>query len=166
MLRELHTQDISDVTDIYNHYIENTTHTFAEQKVTPDYLLQQIEASRQKNLPWLVCENAGQIIGYAYAGPWKPRSAYRHTVESSIYLSPEHQGHGVGSELYSELIQRLREQTDSHLILAGITLPNEASVRLHQRLGFEKTAHFKEIGYKFGQWLDVGYWTLTLPRPV
>ncbi|MEP6591257.1 MAG: N-acetyltransferase family protein, partial [Gemmatimonadota bacterium] len=110
-------------------------------------------------LPWLVAEQGGVVVGYAYAGKWKTRHGYRFTVESTVYLDPNHVGHGTGSRLYRALLDALRLQ-GVHSAIGGIGLPNEPSVRLHERLGFEKVAHFHENGIKFGRWIDVGYWQL------
>jgi phosphinothricin acetyltransferase len=112
-------------------------------------------------LPWLVLEEDGVISGYAYAAPWKFRAAYRHCVESSIYLAPSATGRGLGSQLYKALIANLR-QRGLHCVIGGAALPNPASVVLHERLGFEKVAEFRQVGFKFGRWIDVAYWELIL----
>jgi phosphinothricin acetyltransferase len=112
-------------------------------------------------LPWLVFETAAGIAGYAYAAPWKARAAYRHSVESSIYLAPHATGKGLGSALYSELIADLR-RLGMHCVIGGAALPNPASVALHDKLGFIKVADFRQVGFKFGRWIDVSYWELLL----
>jgi phosphinothricin acetyltransferase len=104
-----------------------------------------------------VAEDAGAVIGYAYAAKWNARSAYRHTVETSIYLSHLSVSRGWGTRLYQTLFDMLRNQS-IHVVIGGITLPNPASIALHEKFGIKKVAHFMEVGYKFGQWLDVGYW--------
>jgi L-amino acid N-acyltransferase YncA len=111
--------------------------------------------------PWLVKEEDGIVIGYANTNNWKVRSAYRFSVESTIYLHPDFVGRGLGSKLYASLISRLRDRS-LHTAIGGIALPNESSVALHERLGFQKVAHFKEVGWKFNHWIDVGYWELIL----
>jgi L-amino acid N-acyltransferase YncA len=116
---------------------------------------------RAHALPWIVYCDAGAVVGYAYASQWTSRSAYRHSVESTVYVEKERVGRGVGSALYGELLSRLR-QTSVHAIVGGIALPNEASIRLHERLGFRNIAHFQKIGFKLGRWIDVGYWQLIL----
>jgi phosphinothricin acetyltransferase len=95
-------------------------------------------------------------VGYAYASPWAGRCSYRFSVETTIYLNVKAKGRGIGSELYSELIKKLKA-LNYHVIIGSITLPNEASVALHEKFGFEKVAHYKEIGFKYNRWLDVGY---------
>jgi phosphinothricin acetyltransferase len=101
------------------------------------------------------------MVGYAYAKPWRPRSAYRFSVETTIYIAPGYQRRGVGAALYRDLLAALR-QLDVHAAVGGIALPNDASVALHERLGFKKVGQFVEIGFKLGRWVDVGYWELIL----
>jgi len=111
--------------------------------------------------PWYVWERGGEVAGYAYATPWRVRSAYRFSVETTVYVAPGHARHGIGLQLYTSLIESLRGK-GIQVALGGIAQPNPASVALHERLGFEKVAHFKRVGHKFGQWIDVGYWELQL----
>jgi len=106
--------------------------------------------------PYLVYEEKGDVIGYAYVSRFRDRKAYEHSVEATIYLKNGCGGKGVGFRLYSELLSRI--STKYHVIVAGIALPNEASVRLHEKCGFEKVGHFSEVGRKFGEWIDVGFW--------
>ena len=112
-------------------------------------------------LPWFVWEENGRVLGYAYAGKWKSRCAYRYSVESSIYLAKEATGRGLGTKLYVALIDALRAK-GIHSIIGGIALPNPASVGVSEKLGFQKIGQFKEVGWKFEQWIDVGYWELIL----
>jgi phosphinothricin acetyltransferase len=114
-----------------------------------------------RSLPWLVCEEEKEIIGYAYASKWKGRCSYRFSVESSIYLKKDFIGTGAGTKLYQRLIEELKNK-NLHAVIGGIALPNEKSQRLHEKLGFKKVAHFSEVGFKFGKWIDVGYWELIL----
>ena len=113
------------------------------------------------SLPWIVIEDEGQVVGYAYASRWKSRCAYRYSVETTVYLSAAATGKGFGSLLYEHLIADLRQHS-IHSLIGGIALPNTASVSLHEKFGFEKVAHFKEVGWKFNQWIDVGYWELII----
>jgi phosphinothricin acetyltransferase len=113
------------------------------------------------DLPWLVLEEEGAVIGYACAVRWKSRAAYQHSVESTIYLAPELTGAGRGVALYSTLMEQLAK-LGVHCVLAGIAQPNEASVGLHEKLGFSKVAHLAEVGRKFDRWVDVGYWQRVL----
>lgn len=161
MIRPALPADAEDITRIYNYYILNTVITFEEQVVTSQIVVERIRQVESDSLPWLVFELSEEVIGYAYATRWKERSAYRRSVETTIYLDPAVLGAGYGSQLYNALMSDLR-QRGVHAVIGGIALPNAASVRLHEKLGFHKVAHFKEVGFKFDRWVDVGYWQLTL----
>ena len=160
MIRGVYTEDAEAVCSIYNHYVKNTIFTFEENPVSTEEMKDRI-AEATVSLPWVVWEENGEIKGYAYASKWKTRSAYRFSVESSIYLQPDFIGKGAGRILYETLISELRNLA-LHTVIGGIALPNEGSVALHEQLGFLKVAHFKEVGWKFGRWIDVGYWELLL----
>ncbi len=162
MLRAVSPQDANQLAEIYNYYILNTTVSFEEQPISIQDMEKRIFEKITK-LPWIVYEKESRILGYAYASPWKPRAAYRQSAESSVYLNPDYQGQGIGSMLYQELLQLLKKM-NFHAIMAGIALPNSGSVALHEKFGFEKVAHFKEIGYKFGEYIDVAYWELLISR--
>ena len=152
--------DAAAICEIYNHYVETSVVTFEEKLVTCSEMESRI-AGTSKQFPWLVAQVDQDIVGYAYATAWKPRSAYRHSVETTVYLRNSQKGKGLGFMLYRRLIDELRQQ-NFHCLIAGISLPNEASIRLHEKLGFEKVAHFKQVGRKFERWIDVGYWQLVL----
>jgi L-amino acid N-acyltransferase YncA len=123
-------------------------------------MLQRIRETTQ-SLPWLVWEEDGRLLGFCYASKWKGRCAYRYSAGSTVYLHPASVGKGIGSQLYEALLTELRGR-QIHTVIGGIALPNEASVALHERFGFEKVAHFKEVGRKFDEWIDIGYWQLIL----
>ena len=159
-LRPARVADATALAHIYNHYVRETIVTFEELPVAPDALAARIEEITAA-LPWLVCENEGAVLGYAYASPWRPRAAYRHSVEATVYLDRTATGRGLGTQLYRELIAQLRER-GLHVVIGGVALPNPASVALHEKLGFEKVAHFNEVGFKLGRWIDVAYWQLRL----
>jgi phosphinothricin acetyltransferase len=156
MIRPALASDAQALADIYNPFVLGTTITFEEVAVTPQEMTARIETVLPA-LPWLVIEVQGQVAGYAYATPWKTRSAYRRTVESAIYVAPSHAGQGLGTRLYEALLAELK-QLGVHAVLGGIALPNEASVALHERLGFEKVGQLREVGWKLQRWVDVGYW--------
>ena len=111
----------------------------------------------------MAAELDGVAVGYAYATKWRVRNAYRFSVEKSVYLAPEKAGKGIGTALYEALLTRLRDG-GYHLAIGGIALPNRASVALHEKLGFEQVAQFREVGLKFNQWTDLGYWQLVLAK--
>lgn len=158
MIRDVQEHDIAKICSIYNYYVKNSACTFEEQLVSVSEMSLRIREI-SKVLPWLVFDDGESIVGYAYASKWKSRSGYRYSVESTIYLSEESVGKGYGFELYQALIRRLQSFT-VHSIIGGIALPNPASIALHEKLGFEKVAHFKEVGWKMNRWIDVGYWEL------
>ena len=160
MIRSATAADAQAICSIYNHFILQSTATFEEAAITAHEMAARIAAIVPR-LPFLVAELDGAVAGYAYAAPWKTRSAYRHTVESSVYIAPQLGGMGLGSRLVQALLQDLRER-DVHAVLAGIVLPNGASVGLHEAFGFSQVGQMREVGRKFGQWLDVGYWQLML----
>jgi len=160
MVRSAKLEDASQITDIYNYYILNTTVTFEKTPISSDTMKERIEQTQVK-YPWLVLEEEGMIHGYAYATDWKPRGAYRHSVESTVYLRNGQSGKGYGSKLYRKLIEVL-EQLNVHAVIGGIAQPNEGSIALHEKFGFQKVAHFKEVGFKFDKWVDVAYWQLIL----
>ncbi len=160
MIRSATPADADAICAIYNHYVLHTAVTFEEVAVEAAEMRQRI-AEVQALFPWLVAEDEGRLMGYAYASRWRTRSAYRYSVESTVYLSPEAVGRGWGSRLYRELFAQL-EAAGIHAVMGGITLPNPASVALHEKLGFRKVAHFEAVGWKEGKWLDVGYWQRVL----
>ncbi|TFW16335.1 arsinothricin resistance N-acetyltransferase ArsN1 family B [Duganella callida] len=156
-IREAGAGDAGAIVAIYNHYILTTTITFEESAVTAAEMAQRIADVQAGGLPWLVLERDGAVLGYAYATKWRVRHAYRFSVESSVYLAPDAAGKGRGTALYAALLERLAAG-GYHLVIGGIALPNAASVALHEKMGFEKVAEFREVGYKFERWLNVGYW--------
>jgi len=156
VIRNATKTDSQAICDIYNYYIDNTFITFEEVPVTADIMAQRIEQINAKD-PYLVLTENENILGYAYATEWKSRSAYRFSAETSIYLDHTVAGKGYGRYLYQTLLTKLKD-TALHSVVGGIALPNVASVRLHERLGFVPIGCFKEIGFKHNQWIDVGYW--------
>jgi L-amino acid N-acyltransferase YncA len=160
MLRTCQSLDASQICAIYNHYVRETVVTFEEVPVAEREMAQRI-AEVTERLPWFVWEQGDAIRGYAYATAWKTRSAYRFSVESTVYVSPSFARRGIGTQLYQALIADLRRR-NVHCAVGGIALPNPASVALHENLGFSRIGQFKEIGWKFGRWVDVGYWQLML----
>ncbi|WP_308992620.1 N-acetyltransferase family protein [Mariniflexile litorale] len=159
MIRPVKMKDAQQLVDIYNHYVLNTVVTFDDVPFTVDAFKEKIE-SIYKIYPFYVFEEDNKILGYAYANKWREKPAYKHTVESTVYLHHEAQGKQIGTILYTELLKQLKEQ-DYHVVVGGLTLPNEASVKLHEKFGFTQVSHFKEVGLKFDKWLDVGFWQLT-----
>jgi phosphinothricin acetyltransferase len=160
MLKKVKPEDAGEIAEIYNYYILNSVVTFEETPIDAEEMRSRILAHISK-YPWFVYEIENQIVGYAYAGVWKTRSAYNQTVESSVYLKQSAINQGIGTILYIELIKQLKD-LGIHAVIGGISLPNQASIQLHEKLGFKKIGEFKEVGYKFNKWIDVGYWELIL----
>lgn len=157
-VRRAERRDLGRITEIYSHYIETTSITFDVKPYT--------EAERE---PWFaqfaangrhqlfVAERAGRVIGYAGSMQYRPKQAYETSVEVTIYLAPEERARGFGPRMYDALFAALRGE-DVHRALAGITLPNDPSVRLHERLGFKLVGVYSEVGRKLGRYWDVGWW--------
>ena len=160
MLRPVHPDDASTISEIYNHYVAETAITFEEVPLAVEEMRRRILHVTQ-TLPWLVCEEEGKLLGYSYAARWKERSAYRFTVEATVYLHPASTAKGRGSLLFEALLTELLKR-EIHCVIGGVALPNPASIALLEKFGLRQVAHFKEVGYKFGRWIDVGYWQLLL----
>ena len=146
---------------IYNPYVVATCITFETEPVPTEQMHARIGEALDAGLPWLVATEAEAIRGYAYASRWKGRCAYRYSVETTVYLDRGHTGRGIGRTLYTPLLDRLRA-AGMHAAIGGIALPNDASVALHERLGFANVARFREVGFKQDRWIDGGYWQLLL----
>ena len=157
-IRRAAPHDAPAIAEIYNWYVLNTVITFEVDPVSPAEMARRIEAVLEK-YDWLVQERDGELLGYAYATRFRERAAYRFITESTVYLRNGLQGQGLGRPLYRALIARVFELGYRSLI-GGIALPNDPSVRLHEALGFEQVAHYRRVGFKFEQWIDVGAWQL------
>ena len=149
MIRSATTGDASEIARIYNHYVQHSIITFEESPVAAEAMAERISRVIA-SWPWLVFEQDQGLAGYAYATEWNGRCAYRYSTETSIYLDASACGQGIGSTLYVQLLHRLSE-LKMHTAIGGIALPNDASVALHEKLGFKKIAHFSEVGFKFGR---------------
>jgi len=153
--------DAGAIAAIYNPYISDSTITFETDPVTAAEMEARISETLSANLPWLVAVDGDLVVGYAYASKWKGRCAYRYAVESTVYLDVAQKGQGIGKVLYGALIDELRARS-LHTAIGGIAMPNPASVALHERLGFENVARFRQVGFKQDRWIDVEYWQLLL----
>lgn len=148
--------DLPAILDISNEAALTTVANFA---VDPEPLSEweAAYAATHETHPWLVATSNGQIIGFAKASPWRGRCAYDYSVEVTVYVDPDHQRLGVGRALYTRLFEILTRQ-GYNAALGGISLPNDASVRLHEAFGMDHVATFERVGWKFNEWHDVGYW--------
>ena len=152
--------DLPAILAISNWAAEHTAANFA---IEPETLQSWQDDWRRthERLPWFVAVDGDDVVGFAKAGPWKGRCAYHFTAEVTVYIHPNHHGHGIAKALYGRLIPVLKSQGYCTL-LAGITIPNAASVRLHESFGFRRVALLERVGWKFDRWHDVGYWELVL----
>jgi len=156
--------DAPAIAAIYGEFVRDTVITFETTPPTPDEFATRIERT-QKTHPWLVAENAdGRVVGFAYGCPHHERAAYRWAANVSIYLEPASHRRGIGRALYATLFDMLRDQR-LLIACAGVTLPNDASVALHESFGFAPVGVYRKIGYKSGAWRDVGWWQLELAGP-
>ncbi len=157
-IRQANKQDSPQIAEIYNYYITSTHHTFETEPLEASEMEARIEEVKGQ-YPFLVAEEEDEILGYAFAAQFRLREAYEHSAEVSIYVKNDAKQKGIGTRLYDQLFQEL-SHTLTHAIVAGIALPNDASIAFHEKLGFRKVAHFREVGYKLGRWIDVGYWEM------
>lgn len=157
VVRQAQTADASAIAELFNHFITETTVTFEEAPVSAAQIVGRLEDTRAAGLPWLIAERQGRLLGYAYAGRWRRRRAYRFAVETTAYVAPAEARRGVASALYRRLLADLEAQ-GMHSVIAVIALPNDASVGFHQRLGFRQVGLLKAVGFKLDHWIDVGYW--------
>jgi phosphinothricin acetyltransferase len=160
MIRNVIKSDTTQIINIYNYYVVNTTITFEENCISKKEMETRISEYTQ-DYPWLVYEEKNKVLGYCYANKWRVRSAYKYSAEITVYIDKDHHGKGIGTKLYKELIKQCKKK-GLHVLVAGIALPNEKSKGLHEKMGFKKVAHFEEIGMKFDRWIDVGYWEFKL----
>lgn len=161
MIRGANADDADAIAAIYAPFVRDTIVTFEEQPPSPTEIARRLAEVALLRLPWLVAEQSGQVVGYAYATTWKTRASYRRTVESAIYVAPTSTRAGVGSRLYGELVTELSAR-GIHAILGGIALPNLASIGLHEKHGFVHVGTLREVGFKLDRWIDVGYWERVL----
>jgi phosphinothricin acetyltransferase len=156
-IRDAVVADLAALTDIYNHYIVHTPITFDVAPYTPEQRREWFDDHAPNGkYRLLVATDAGQIVGYATTSRWRPKAAYGTTVESSIYCRHDACGRGIGSELYRALFDAIRTE-DVHMIVAGATMPNAASVALHERFGFRQVGVFNAVGRKFDRFWDVAW---------
>ena len=160
MIREATPADAAAIAAIYAPLVTHTVVSFEEEPPSAAEMADRIAASHA----WLVAEQDGEVIGYAYAAPFHPRAAYRWSAEVSIYLAPDARGRGVGKQLVAALLERL-EEIGFVNVFAGTALPNVASERLLESFGFKKIAHWEHAGFKRGAWHDVSWRQLTLQEP-
>ena len=160
-IRPAREEDFDAITAITNHYITTTSIHFAYEPLP----VAELRAMWKPRFPWLVVtsQEDGRVLGYAKAGTWRERKAYDWTVETGIYMAPEARGKGLGKPLYVALLDELTAR-GFHSVVAGITLPNDPSIALHEQLGFTACGVVQEAGWKLGGWHAVGFWQKLLTR--
>lgn len=153
-IRDVRDDDLPEILAIHNDAVLTTTAIWNSTPVDLDDRRAWLAARRQAGYPVLVAERDGLVAGYASFGDWRAWEGYRFTVENSVYVRADQRGQGVGSTLLGPLIEAAAA-LGKHVMVAGIEAANEASIRLHRRHGFEQAGHFREVGEKFGRWLDL-----------
>ncbi len=162
-LRPYEGADLERITEIYNHYVRTSIATFDVEPATPDRYGEWVRAhtTGEGHRLW-VAEEDGRVVGYAGAGPFRPRPAYHRTVETSVYLDPACTGRGLGAALYGRLFESLAS-AGLHRAVAVVALPNPASEALHRRFGFREAGLLTEVGWKFGKHWDVALFECGFP---
>jgi L-amino acid N-acyltransferase YncA len=160
LVRDAEERDAAACAAIYAPYVTDTAITFESEPPSAAEMAARIAAA-QRSHAWLVLENDGRVVGYAYGSVWKTRAAYRWACEVSAYLEPGRRRTGGGRMLYEALLERLSER-GFRVAVAGMTLPNEASVGFHRAMGFESVGTYRRIGFKHGAWHDVAWTQRTL----
>ena len=154
-------EDCAAIAAIYNHAVINTAAIWNDQTVDADNRIAWFEARSLLGYPVIVSEENGVVTGYASFGDWRAFDGFRHTVEHSVYVHPEHQGKGLGLALMERLIEEAK-RIGKHVMVAGIEAQNQGSIHLHQKLGFTITGQMPQVGTKFGRWLDLTFMQLQL----
>ncbi len=160
MIRPIYVKDVEACRKIYAHSVLNSSASFETEAPTPEDFGARVEKI-VSTYPWLVYEEGGQVLGYAYIDRFNPRAAYLWSVLCSVYVAPQAQGRGIGKKLYQKLFP-LAESLGYRAVFAGITIPNDPSVRLHEGFGFKRAALYQDVGFKQGRWRDVGWWQMNL----
>lgn len=163
MIRATEQGDLEAIAEIYDHYVQRTCATFDLEAPPVAEWRRRWRSAQDLGQPWMVTECDGVIAGFASLSAFRPKAAYRSTVETTIYLADDHVGHGLGRPLYEATLREAASR-GFHLAVAGITLPNRRSVLLHEALGFVAVGVFEQVGYKHDAWRDVGWWQLSLQR--
>ena len=156
--------DLEVMLEIYNDVIVNTTAVYDYQPHTMEMRRQWFRIKQAQGFPVFVAEDDGKVVGFSSIGPFRTWAAYKYSVENSVYVAADQRGKGIGKLLIAPLIQA-SEALNMHTIIAGIDATNEASIMLHRSFGFKEVAHFKQVGYKFGRWLDLTFMQLLLKTP-
>ncbi|MCS5449508.1 GNAT family N-acetyltransferase [Enterobacter huaxiensis] len=161
IVRHASKEDCAAIGEIYNHAVLHTAAIWNDKTVDTDNRIAWFEARTLAGYPVLVMEDEGVVAGYASFGDWRAFDGFRHTVEHSVYVHPQHQGKGIGRSLMEALIVEARK-IGKHVMVAGIEAQNQTSIHLHETLGFVTTGQMPQVGTKFGRWLDLTFMQLQL----
>lgn len=154
VIRPVRADDLDAVTGIFAHYVATSVVTFETTPPTVEYWRRSCDDLASRGLPFLVCERAGEVAGFAYAAPWRPKPAYRHTVECTIYLAPDHTGQGLGRRLLSALLEQCARAGAEQVIAVIADSGNPASEALHRSCGFSDAGRLRNVGRKHGRLID------------
>jgi len=163
-IRPMKDADLPEILTIYNEIILHTTAVYDYKPHTIEMRQQWYEAKRKDHFPVFVAEENGRVSGFSSIGPFRAWAAYRYSVENSVYVAADRRGNGMGRLLLAPLIEAASVM-GMHVMIASIDSSNEASLRLHRSFGFKEVAHFEQVGYKFGRWLDLKFLELILEGP-
>lgn len=161
IIRPATSADVPEILAIYNQVIATSTAIYTETPVTLADRMAWFEARQKQGFPVLVAEEGGAVLGFASFGDFRAWPCYRYSVEHSVHIRDDARGTGIGSRLIEALLLEAR-RLGKHVMIAAVDAANEASLRFHERLGFEKVGHFREVGYKFNRWLDLVFLQKTL----
>lgn len=165
IIRPAIANDVYAITEIYNYAVDNTVAIWTEDHTSPAARLDWLRALSEGGYPVLVAELDGRVAGYASVGPFRTFPGYRHTAENSVYVHPDFHGQGLGSALLAALIDACKDTT-IHVIVAAIEAGNTASIALHEKHGFESTGTLREVGTKWGRWLDLNFMTFRISSSI
>ncbi|MFD2727444.1 GNAT family N-acetyltransferase [Hyunsoonleella rubra] len=160
MIRPVHIDDAKVLLDIYNYYVLHSTATFDLEPLTIAVFKEKFNRINA-DYPFIVFEENNEILGYAYGSRFRPKPAYDYVVESTVYVKHDCHGKQIGTKLYAELL-KLLGQMNLNTVLGVLTIPNDASIKLHEKFGFKQVAELREVGFKFGEWQNIGIWQLKL----
>ncbi|HEV2355001.1 MAG TPA: GNAT family N-acetyltransferase [Puia sp.] len=164
-IRPARETDLPEILGIYNDVILHTTAVYSYEPHTLDMRKAWYDSKMKDGYPVFVAEQGERVVGLSTYGPFRAWPAYKYTVENSVYVAVDQRGKGIAGQLMPPLIEAAKKQ-DYHALIASIDSANEASLRLHRSFGFEEVAHFRQVGYKFGRWLDLKFLELLLETPV
>lgn len=154
-VEEAKVTDLAEVREIYAHYVKNTTASLDETPPSQDEMVDLYSLVLSKNLPFMVAKAEGKVVGFSYAQPFRKRSAYRYTVEESIYVHHEYLRNGIASDLLETVIKKCREVGYKQMVAVVVESDNDQSIEFHEAMGFVNQGRLVHVGYKQNQWLDI-----------